>query len=80
MVYGMPCGCLVKVSGDTLSAEIDYCKKHQPGTLSVPAENLTALTAAADKLVQEATANMSRVAEAGIKLIDSIKDIKNPGD
>ena len=72
MEYGMPCGCVVTVSEDTLSAAIVYCEKHKTNQLSVPAENVTALTAAADKLVREATTNINRVVEAGIKLIDSV--------
>ncbi len=80
-----PCGCTVVLEGSPVpgfeemrvqTQTLKYCSKHRPDLLSMPAENLVAFTEAADKLVSDAHTNMGKVAAAGQKLIESMKNLK----
>ena len=73
MDYNLNCGCKVTVSDDTLTAEITYCRTHEAKKLSVPAGHLVDFTEAADNLVKDAHKNMEALAEAGRKLVASMK-------
>lgn len=55
MEYNQPCGCVVRVSDELSSTvEIKYCPVHAARTeLSLPAEELVALTEATDKMVKK---------------------------
>ena len=79
MEYSLPCGCIVKVTEDTLEASVDYCEQHRaatPGAVTELGKQISDIVAEADNLANTFSQNLNTMVAEGTRIVRMLQALK----